>query len=557
MSNVPPPDDPNAPRSSLPPESLLSLPPTLDLPANPRRVIAVGGGKGGVGKSLVATSLAVYVAQLGKRVILVDADPTGANLHLGFGVERPNAASGSLGDDDDSLERASLPTNVPGLRLVVAPIEPSASGTIKTSRKTRLLHALRTASADMIVVDVGPGTSTVASDLFLAADVGVLVTVPEPAAMETMYRFLRATFVRDLRRSLRSDRPRLRTVDRVLGETNPQGGPGLPAGVPTLLGGLHRPIELARYLARVDAQLGELAAVTLARMRPRLVMNQTRVKSDLDLSAHVQHVAYRRLGIHIDPLGSVEHDDAVWLANRRRKPLLVDGPSSKAARGLERVARRLLAVFSHRAREMEAPGFVPAAPTHYERLQIQRGAADEEVRRAYKRQCEIHAPEGLAVVSLFTPQELDRERAILDEAYDVLMEPQRRRAYDVSVFPDHAAPNVPPTPVGRGADDAIVAEMLQMQAQVARELGPDTEFSGDLLRRVRESRGIDLKEIAVRTKVSQAHLSAIELEAFDRLPELVYVRGFLVEIAKFLKLDPQQVARTYLRRAKDLLELRG
>ena len=555
----PPPDPPPEDRSSLPPESLLpSVPPSLDVAGNPRRVVAVGGGKGGVGKSIVAQSLAVYMAQLGKRVILVDADPTGANLHLALGVDRPNAtALTAPGELDDAIDRTLLPTNVPGLRLLVAPIEPSSSGTIKTSRKTRLLQGLRTVAADEIVVDVGPGTSTVASDLFLAADIGVLVTVPEPAAMETMYRFLRATYVRDLRRSLRSNRPLLRTLDRVLGETNPRGGAGLPAGVPPLLGGLHRPIELARYLARVDAGLGEVAALSLARMRPRLVVNQTRVKSDNDLGAWIQHVAYRRIGIQIDPLGSVEHDDAVWLANRRRRPLLVDGPSSKAARGLERVARRLLAVFPHRPKEMEAPGFVPDPPHHYDRLQIQRGAAEEEVRRAYKRQNEIYSAEGLAVVSLFTPEELDREHALLDEAHDVLMDPQRRRAYDVSVFADHAAPKNIPTPATRAASDAVVAEMLQLQAQVARELGPDTEFSGDLLRRVRESRGIDLKEIAIRTKVSQAHLSAIELEAFDQLPQLVYVRGFLVELAKFLKLDPQQVARTYLRRAKDLLELRG
>jgi flagellar biosynthesis protein FlhG len=554
MSNAPPPDD----RASQAPESLLSIPPSLDVAGNPRRVTAVGGGKGGVGKSIVAQSLAVYMAQLGKRVILVDADPSGANLHLSLGVERPGSSYATPhGELDEAIERALVPTNVPGLRMLVAPIEPSASGTIKTSRKARLLQGLRAVAADEIVVDVGPGTSTVASDLFLAADVGVLVTVPEPAAMETMYRFLRATYVRDLRRALRANRPLLRTLDRVLGETSPRGGAGLPAGVPPLLGGLHRPVELARYLARVDTGLGEHAAMSLARMRPRLVVNQTRVKSDLDLGAWVQHVAYRRIGIQIDPLGNVEHDDAVWLANRRRKPLLVDGPSSKAARGLERVARRLIAVFPHRAREMDAPGFVPDPPNHYDRLQIQRGAAEEEVRRAYKRQNEIFARDGLAVVSLFTPEELDREHALLDEAYDVLMDAQRRRAYDVSVFPNHASPHSAPTPASRGANEAIVAEMLQLQAQVARELGPDTEFSGELLRRVRESRGIDLKEIALRTKVSQAHLSAIELEAFDQLPQLVYVRGFLVELAKFLKLDPQQVARTYLRRAKDLIELRG
>jgi flagellar biosynthesis protein FlhG len=178
------------------------------------------------------------------------------------------------------------------------------------------------------------------------------------------------------------------------------------------------------------------------------------------------------------------------------------------------------------------------------------------VRRAHKRQREVWADESLATVSLFTPDELAREHALLDEAHDVLLDPPRRRAYDVSVFPDHAAPPVP-TPADRKLTDAIAAELREMQGQVARELGPDTEFTGTLIRRVRESRGIDIREIATKTKISAPHIAALEEEAFDQLPPLVYVRGFLVEVAKFLKLDPSQVARTYLRRAKELLELRG
>ncbi|MGZ3477294.1 MAG: helix-turn-helix domain-containing protein, partial [Polyangiales bacterium] len=169
---------------------------------------------------------------------------------------------------------------------------------------------------------------------------------------------------------------------------------------------------------------------------------------------------------------------------------------------------------------------------------------------------EIWAGDGLATISLFTSDELSREHALLDEAHDVLLDPPRRRAYDVSVFPDHESPRVP-SPGDRLIDAAVAAELRELQAQVARELGPDTEFSGALLRRVRESRGVDVREIAGKTKISGLHISAIEDEAFDQLPPLVYVRGFLVEMAKFLKLDPSQVARTYLRRAKELLELRG
>jgi len=526
------------PGESIPPS--LSFGRSTDLPATGRRVFSIGGGKGGVGKSLVSVNLATYLAQLGRRVVLVDADPTGANLHLAVGAEERAAQNPAQPEVENSIEHSLAITDVPGLRLLTASVDPSETGSLKSARKARMLAQLRTVQADDVVIDCGPGTSASALDLFLAADVGVLITAPEPPAIETTYRFVRAAFVRDLRRALRADRGRLRALDRMLGDL-----PHHPY-----------PVDLTRHLARLEPTLGELAAQLLARSRPRLVVNRTRIKSDLELAGWMAQISARRLGIAIDPLGSIEEDDAVWLASRRRKPLLVDNPSSKAGRGLERIARRLLALMPHRSKELEVPGSIPSAPNHYERLLIPRGGSEEEVRRAHKRQREVWSDDSLATVSLFTPDELAREHALLDEAHDVLLDPPRRRAYDVSVFPDHAAPPVP-SPADRKLNDAIAAELRELQAQVARELGPDTEFTGALLRRVRESRGIDIREIALKTKIGAPHIGALEEESFDQLPPLVYVRGFLVEVAKFLKLDPSQVARTYLRRAKELLELRG
>src|ERR1700684_3609523 len=73
------------------------------------RFIAVGGGRGGVGKSLVAVNLAVYFAQLGKSVVLVDGDSAAANLHSHFGLK---AACVEPDVDADGLEgvvRALVP----------------------------------------------------------------------------------------------------------------------------------------------------------------------------------------------------------------------------------------------------------------------------------------------------------------------------------------------------------------------------------------------------------------------------------------------------------------
>ena len=96
-----------------------------------------------------------------------------------------------------------------------------------------------------------------------------------------------------------------------------------------------------------------------------------------------------------------------------------------------------------------------------------------------------------------------------------------------------------------------------LQHELAREIGPETEFTGALLRKVREAHGIEVADISQRTKIGKAHLIAIEEEAFDALPAPVYVRGFVAELAKFLRLDPPQVQRTYLRRMRERLAGRG
>src|SRR5207244_10504652 len=80
------------------------------------------------------------------------------------------------------------------------------------------------------------------------------------------------------------------------------------------------------------------------------------------------------------------------------------------------------------------------------------------------------------------------------------------------------------------------------------EITPQTEFSGSLLRAIREARGVDLADIAQRTKIGISHLRSIEDERWELMPAQVYLRGFLVEYARALKLDPLRVTRTFLDR---------
>jgi flagellar biosynthesis protein FlhG len=503
------------------------------------KLIAVGAGRGGAGKSLVAVNLAVYFAQLGKAVVLIDADPSGSNLHAHFGLAAGRGNHDVDAGGAEALARALVPTSVPGLSLLPAAHDAASPGAaLRAGRKSRWLSALRSLQAEYLVVDVGPGHGDLAIDVMLGADIPIAVTVPEPPAIETTYRFLRAAFRRRMRRAVLRDRLRGNLLARALEE----------------LGGLPAPLDLVRKLAGIDRSLAELAWAETRTVSLQLVVNQTRVRSDAELGAWMSGLVSRHYGVTLDELGHIEHDDTVSLTVRKGRPLLVDSPTSKSARNVERIARRALALASAKPAEpFQRPSIPTEEPTLYAVLGVTRSSSDEDVRRAYKRQREIYATGGLATVSLLDAEQLATAQRRLDEAYDTLLDPVRRRAYDLSTFPEPELPVLS----ARATRPALAAEHLMLQEELQREIGPDTEFTGALLRKVRESQGLELADISAKTKIARAHLSALEEERYEDLPALVYTRGFLAELARQLGLDAAQVHKTYVRRLREELASRG
>ncbi len=508
--------------------------------ASPRRtprIISIGGGPGGVGKSLLAVNLGVYLAQLGRNVIVADVDPAGAGLHTLLGIDPKRQPTGEA---EDEPRAEPIATSIPGLVLMPPVYDPSGA-LLRSGKKARWLGNLRELPADYVLLDLGAGISHSALDLFVASDVGVCVTIPEPPAIESTYRFLRALFIRQMRRSLAKERFKLRLVERAMKDLPP---------LPT-------PLEVIATLERYDRVIAALAIAQLSRLHPRLVVSQTRVRSDLDLGPAMRALTGRYLGIDLDYIGYIEHDDAVWLTVRRKKPLLIDSPASKGARNVERIARRVLALATaaREGRVSEARLPPPAESlTLYEALGVSRGDSDEEIRRASKRQGDIFGEGSLPLTSLVYGAELVREQSRIDEAHDTLLDPVRRRAYDLSTFPEEI-PSQRPSQDPRA--QGIATELIMLQSELAREIHPETQFSGALLRKVRESQGVEIADIAAKTKIAANHLRAIELDAFGELPALVYTRGFVQELAKCLQLDPSQVARTYLKRMREALALSG
>jgi len=180
--------------------------------------------------------------------------------------------------------------------------------------------------------------------------------------------------------------------------------------------------------------------------------------------------------------------------------------------------------------------------TYYEILEISPMATAKEIQKAYERAKETYHADSLAVYSLLTEQEVGEIQDIVEEAYRVLMDESLRKKYDHS--------HIQISGDQQGENRMEVTESPQEPTLSFTELSfksVEDNFRGRILRQIRERMGIDLKTVSVETKISMKILELIEEEAVDRLPPLVYLKGFLRGYAKSLGLDPLKVVEDYVR----------
>jgi len=180
--------------------------------------------------------------------------------------------------------------------------------------------------------------------------------------------------------------------------------------------------------------------------------------------------------------------------------------------------------------------------TYYELLEVDRGSSTEEIRKAYRREKEIFSSDSVAIYSLLEPEELNRINSLMDEAYRVLTDEKLRSEYNRKLdgLEGKAFSGEP-----LGSSD-IRETRPALKEPVGISFPNGFRFTGSSLKGIRESMGIELKQISQKTKINRENLEYLEEERFENLPALVYVRGFIMEYAKALNLDPHRVADSYL-----------
>ena len=170
-----------------------------------KTIWTIGGGKGGSGKSFITANMGICLSKLGSRVILIDADLGGANLHTFLGVSPPAfTLSDFIKKRVKNLHEVLIPTEVPNLFLLTGAQDLLNAMDSKNVQKRKLLRSIQHLEADCLLVDLGGGNSISILDFFLMSDGGILVVTPEPTSIENTYRFLKSAFYRRLRQSVSS-----------------------------------------------------------------------------------------------------------------------------------------------------------------------------------------------------------------------------------------------------------------------------------------------------------------------------------------------------------------
>ena len=212
---------------------------------------------------------------------------------------------------------------------------------------------------------------------------------------------------------------------------------------------------------------------------------------------------------------------------------------------------------------------------YYELLEVSYRATTQEIHKAYERVRKIYDPNSIALYSLFSPEETEKIRQRVEDAYRTLIYDENRRNYDRTLRDIPLPPEAPqpelryqqrplpaPQRAPRMAEPTVStaeprAEAPQQQQAPtppplqapAQPVPADiAEFTGSVLKMMREQRGLTIRNMSDTTKLSTRYIEGIEEENYKKLPARPYLRGFLVLYAKTIGYESDRIVNDYMKR---------
>ena len=291
-------------------------------------IVPIAGGKGGVGKSFLAANLAVALAEMGHRTVVIDLDLGASNLHSFLGLPNEHPGIGDfLRARTAELSDMLVDTTVPNLSFVPGEGRTPFLANIPHAQKLRLISRIKKLRADYVLLDLAAGTTYNTLDFFRLSPRGLLVTVPEYPAIMNMMTFLKNLLLRLLGRSFAKDM-RIRALlvsvgKRPIGQTQ------------TTIA------ELRDEIASIDPAAGDRVAALCREYRPRVLFNLGEHPDEITIAEQIDRGLEDILSLQVDYFGFVFRDPAVRQSVRTRTAPFLHYSDSPTARNVRQIAERI------------------------------------------------------------------------------------------------------------------------------------------------------------------------------------------------------------------------
>jgi len=286
---------------------------------NDAKIIAIGSGKGGVGKTVISASMGVALAKLGFRVVVVDADFGGANLHKVMGCDMPQKTYFHFYHRQyKRLEDICIDhPDIANLRIIIGCGDSVEIANLQYYQRMKCIRHLMELDADFVILDLGAGSGYNVLDFFLTADHGIVLVTPDTLSILDGYNFVKKALYRRLYQMFKIHKKTVELIKKSEGTETHRS--------PSIVN------DLVAQVTKMNKDLGGKMKKCIQDFSPLLLINGTNGTHDESKCLALQVAAENLLSVRMKYLGAVHKDDAVVQSIEENIPFVSYNPKSRAS----------------------------------------------------------------------------------------------------------------------------------------------------------------------------------------------------------------------------------
>ncbi|AFI31148.1 MinD/ParA family protein [Borrelia crocidurae] len=290
-------------------------------------IIPIASGKGGVGKSLFSTNIAICLANEGKKVLLVDLDLGGSNLHSMLNII-PKKSIGTFLKTQIPFQDIILESGIKNLNFIAGDSDIPELANIAIFQKKKIIRNLKNLNYDYLIIDLGAGTAFNTIDFFLMSNRGVIVTIPTVTATMNAYLFLKNAIFRLISKIFTKETKAYKIVSNIRKDSTDL----QKIYIPNLLLKIeeHDPENYAKFMQ------------IFAQFSPFIIFNMLNKPEDIIKTEKILKSAKNYLNINLQSIGSIYKDELVDQALNHKIPITIYKPTSLISKSIKKIAKRLI-----------------------------------------------------------------------------------------------------------------------------------------------------------------------------------------------------------------------